>query len=32
MSEIKNLKLFTLYDDVAADARWMLMWHMLIGC
>jgi hypothetical protein len=21
-----------MHDDVAADARWVLMWHVLIDC
>jgi hypothetical protein len=21
-----------MHNDVAADARWVLMWHVLIGC
>jgi hypothetical protein len=32
MSEINYLKFFTMHDDVAADARRVLMWHVLIGC
>jgi hypothetical protein len=33
MSEINYFKVFfIMHDDVAADASWMLMWHVLIGC
>jgi hypothetical protein len=21
-----------MHDDVTADAKWVLMWHVLIGC
>jgi hypothetical protein len=31
MSEINYFKNFTMHDDVAADVRWVLMWHVLIG-
>jgi hypothetical protein len=31
MSEINYFNFFTMHDDVAADARWVLMWHVLIG-
>jgi hypothetical protein len=31
MCEI-NYFIFTMHEDVAADARWVLMWPMLIGC
>jgi hypothetical protein len=30
MSEINYFKFFTMHDDVVADARWVLMWHVLI--
>jgi hypothetical protein len=32
MSEINYFNFFTMHNDVAADARWVLMWHVLIGC
>jgi hypothetical protein len=32
MSEINYFKKITLQNDVAADARWILMWHVLIDC
>jgi hypothetical protein len=32
MSEINYFNFFTMHDDVVADARWVLMWHVLIGC
>jgi hypothetical protein len=32
MSEIYYFNFFTMHDDVAADVRCVLMWHMLISC
>jgi hypothetical protein len=33
MSEIHYFKVFfTMHDDVSANARWVVMWHVLIGC
>jgi hypothetical protein len=33
MIEINYFKVyFIMHDDVIADARWVLMWHVFIGC
>jgi hypothetical protein len=32
MSEINYFNFFTMHDDVAASAKWVLMWYVLIGC
>jgi hypothetical protein len=32
MSGINYVNFFTIHDNVTADARWVLMWHVLIGC
>jgi hypothetical protein len=31
MSKINYLNFFIMHDDVAADARCVLIWHVLIG-
>jgi hypothetical protein len=32
MSDIHYLKKITMHNNVAADTRWVLMLHVLIGC
>jgi hypothetical protein len=29
---MSELNFFTMHDNVAADARWVLMLYVLIGC
>jgi hypothetical protein len=31
MSEINYFNFFTMHDDVVADARWVLMWHVTLA-